>query len=188
MAFVIADVSGKGPEAAIQTIRAKHVIRSYATAGYGPAKILSMLNHHVLTSSQQMTRAVTVFYAEACLEEMTLTYACAGHEQPLFWKKGEQEATLLDADGIMIGAWEEAEFEEKSISIEKDSWLLLYTDGLTEARSPSGEFFGLERIREIAVAHDSNSAQRLVNRLYSRIRKFTRERISDDFSLLAVKF
>jgi len=187
-AFVIADVSGKGPEAAIQTIRAKHVIRSYATAGYGPAKILSMLNRHVLTSSSQMTRAVTVFYAEACLENMTLDYACAGHEQPLYLEAGSEKATLLDADGIMIGAWEDAEFEQKSIKISKDSWLLLYTDGLTEARSPAGEFFELERITEIFEKHEGNSAQSLVNRLYSRIRKFTREHITDDFSLLAVKF
>ena len=78
--------------------------------------------------------------------------------------------------------------EEKSLTIEPDAWLLLYTDGLTEARAPSGEFFGLERIVEIVKEHEGNSAQRLVNRLYSRIRKFTRERISDDFSLLAVKF
>jgi phosphoserine phosphatase RsbU/P len=186
--FVIADVSGKGPEAAIQTIRAKHVIRSYATAGYGPAKILTMLNQHVLKSSSDMTRAVTVFYAEACLREMTLTYACAGHEQPLYWEGPETEAELLKADGIMIGAWAEAEFEEKSHSIAPGSWLLMYTDGLTEARSPSGEFFGLERIKNILEKHEGNSAQRLVNRLYSRIRKFTRERITDDFSLLAVRF
>lgn len=187
-AFVIADVSGKGPEAAIQTIRAKHVIRSYATAGYGPAKIMEMLNKHVLTSTSQMTRAVTVFYAEACLENMTLDFACAGHEQPLFWTNNDKKTNLLEADGIMIGAWEEAEFVQQTIKLEKDSWLLLYTDGLTEARSPDGEFFGLERIQEIAENHEGNSAQRLVNRLYSRIRKFTRERITDDFSLVVVKF
>ena len=187
-AFVIADVSGKGPEAAIQTVRAKHVIRSYATAGYGPAKILEMLNHHVQTSVSGMTRAVTVFYAEADLETKTLRYACAGHEQPLYWTLRNTDPILLNADGIMIGAWDGAVFEEKSLTIEPDSWLLLYTDGLTEARSPAGEFFGLDRIIEIVKEHEGNSAQRLVNRLYSRIRKFTRERISDDFSLLAVKF
>jgi sigma-B regulation protein RsbU (phosphoserine phosphatase) len=77
-----------------------------------------------------MTRAVTVFYAEACLKEMTLTYACAGHEQPLYWKGPDTEADLLKADGIMIGAWAEAEFEEKSLSIASGSWLLMYTDGL----------------------------------------------------------
>ena len=119
---------------------------------------------------------------------MTLTYACAGHEQPLYWKGPDTEADLLKADGIMIGAWAEAEFEEKSLSIASGSWLLMYTDGLTEARSPSGEFFGLERIKNILEKHEGNSAQRLVNRLYSRIRKFTRERITDDFSLLAVRF
>ena len=135
-----------------------------------------------------MTRAVTVFYAEACLESMTLKYASAGHEQPLYWKGPSTVADLLKAEGIMIGAWAEAEFEEESLKIEPGSWLLMYTDGLTEARSPSGEFFGLERIQRILERHEGNSAQRLVNRLYSRIRKFTRERITDDFSLLAVRF
>ena len=146
-----------------------------------------MLNKHILSSSE-MTRAVTVFYAEANLKELTLDYACAGHEQPLFWHSKDDEASLLEADGIMIGAWEDAEFEQKSVKLSKDSWILLYTDGLTEARSPSGEFFGLERIKEIVEQHEGNSAQRLVNRLYSRIRKFTREKITDDFSLMAVKF
>lgn len=186
--LVIADVSGKGPEAAIQTIRAKHVIRSYAMAGYGPGEILAMLNRHVMTSTAHMSRAVTVFYAEACLETQTLRYACAGHEQPFFWSSTAPKPTLLEADGIMIGAWEDAEFEEKSLKLDPGAWILLYTDGLTEARSPSGEFFGQERIQEIVEKHEGNSAQRLVNRLYSRIRKFTREKITDDFSLLAVKF
>ncbi len=187
-AFVIADVSGKGPEAAIQTIRAKHVIRSYTTAGYGPSQILSMLNRQVLNSSSHMNRPVTVFYAQACLETRTLRYASAGHEQPLFWTQANRTPVLLDADGIMLGAWEEIEFEEKTLKIEPDSWILLYTDGLTEARSPSGEFFGLDRIVSIVSDYKGNSAQRLVNRLYSKIRKFTREHITDDFSLLAVKF
>ncbi len=186
--FVIADVSGKGPEAAIQTIRAKHVIRSYATAGYGPAQILSMLNRQVLRSNRKMDRPVTVFYAQACLETRTLRYASAGHEEPLYWTKEDPRPRLLSADGIMIGAWDEAEYEEKTIEIPPDSWLLLYTDGLTEARSPSGEFFGLERIVKIAEEYQGQSAQRLVNRLYSKIRKFTREHITDDFSLLIVKF
>lgn len=187
-AFVIADVSGKGPEAAIQTVRAKHVIRSYAIAGYRPARILEMLNHHVQATTSELTRAVTVFYAEADLKTRTLRYACAGHEQPLYWASPHSEPKLLSADGIMIGACEDALYEERSLTIDPHAWLLLYTDGLTEARSPSGEFFGLERIIELVQEHEGQSAQRLVNRIYSKIRKFTREMISDDFSLLCVHF
>ncbi len=187
-ALVIADVSGKGPEAAIQTVRAKHVINSYALADYPPGKILEMLNEQVQRSEAGMTRQVTVFYAEADLEKRTLTFACAGHEPPIFWVTGRQKPQLLEADGIMIGAIEGVEFEQRTIELVPDSWLLLYTDGITEARSPSGEFFGLERVLEVLDEHTGNSAQRLVNRLYTRIRKFTRERITDDFSLLAVRF
>ncbi|MGE0488458.1 MAG: GAF domain-containing protein [Vulcanimicrobiota bacterium] len=185
-ALVIADVSGKGPDAAIQTARAKHVIKSYAMANYEPGKILEMLNRHL--SDSDMARQVTVFYAEADLDARTLTFACAGHEPPIFWVPGAQEPVLLRADGIVLGALDGATFEQGTIEVPKDAWILLYTDGLTEARSPSGEFFGLERVFEVLKEHTGNSAQRLVNRLYTRIRKFTRERITDDFSLLAVRF
>lgn len=187
--LVIADVSGKGPEAAIQTVRAKHVIKSYAVAGHGPAQILKMLNEHVSTADSGMSRQVTVFYAEADLEARTLKFASAGHEPPLFRASAaSQDIQMLTADGIMIGALPDANFEEKCIDLPSGSWLVLYTDGITEARSPSGEFFGLDRVLDILAEHEGNSAQRLVNRIYTKVRKFTREKITDDFSLLAVGF
>lgn len=187
-ALVIADVSGKGPEAAIQTVRAKHVIKSYAVAGHTPAQILSMLNDHVTSADSGMSRQVTVFYAEADLEARTLKYASAGHEPPLYRSSKSAAIEQLTADGIMIGALPHAQYEERCIELPEGSWLVLYTDGITEARSPSGEFFGLDRVIAMLSEHEGNSAQRLVNRIYTKVRKFTREKITDDFSLLAVGF
>jgi sigma-B regulation protein RsbU (phosphoserine phosphatase) len=184
--MVIADVSGKGPDAAIQALQAKHILGSYALAGYGPSASLRMLNHQV--SQQNISKQVTVFCAQADLARRQLRFACAGHEQPLFYRKGDSEPSLLKAEGILIGAIDDYEYVEQTVELEPGSLLLLYTDGITEARNPQGEFFGLARIMQALVSHGEGHPTRLVNGLYNRVRKFTRENITDDFSLLAVRF
>lgn len=184
--LVMADVSGKGPDAAIQTVRAKHILKSYALAGYSPRKILSLLNHQV--GQDQIVRQVTVFYAEADLKTRRLRFGSAGHEPPIFWSPHQEKPRLLYAEGILIGAVPEATYEDCSIELPEGSWLILYTDGLTEARNEEGEFFGLQRVLELLQTHPGNSPQRLVNRIYDEVRKFTNGKLSDDFSVMAIRF
>ncbi len=184
--LVMADVSGKGPDAAIQTVRAKHILKSYALAGYSPRKVLSLLNHQV--GQDQIVRQVTVFYAEADLKTRRLRFASAGHEPPIFWSPHQEKPRLLYAEGILIGAIPEATYEDCSIELPEGSWLILYTDGLTEARNEEGEFFGLQRVLELLQTHTGNSPQRLVNRIYDEVRKFTNGKLSDDFSVMAIRF
>jgi serine phosphatase RsbU (regulator of sigma subunit)/putative methionine-R-sulfoxide reductase with GAF domain len=187
LVFVIADVSGKGPEAAIQTLRAKHILRSYAFAGYGPAECLRLLNQQI--GRDDGARHLSLFCAEADLTLRTLRFASAGHEPPIYWNSGLEAPLFLTAEGILIGAIEETVYEERSVPIPPDSWLVLYTDGVTEARNPANEFFGMERIlQSIQEAKSPSSPQRFVNNLYSRVRKFTRENITDDFSVMAIRF
>ncbi|MBS2038413.1 SpoIIE family protein phosphatase [bacterium] len=184
--LVIADVSGKGPDAAIQALQAKHILGSYALAGYGPAASLRMLNHQIAQHSS--SKQITVFCAQADMTRRQLRFACAGHEQPLFMKPGGAEPELLRAEGILIGAIDDYEYPEQTVELQEGSLVLLYTDGITEARTPQGEFFGLSRIMQAMVAHGDGHPTKLVNGLYNKVRKFTRENITDDFSLLAVRF
>jgi sigma-B regulation protein RsbU (phosphoserine phosphatase) len=184
--LVIADVSGKGPDAAIQALQAKHILGSYALAGYGPAASLRMLNHQ--NAQHHSTKQVTVFCAQADMTRRVLRFACAGHEQPLFFRKGDPEPELLRAEGILIGAIDDYEYPEQTVDLAPGSLILLYTDGITEARTPQGEFFGLARIMQAMVSHGEAHPTKLVNGLYNKVRKFTRENITDDFSLLAVRF
>lgn len=184
--LVIADVSGKGPDAAIQALQAKHILGSYALAGYGPSASLRMLNHQIAQHSS--SKQITVFCAQADMTRRLLRFACAGHEQPLFIRPGVAEPELLEAEGILIGAIDDYEYPEQTVDLEAGSLVLLYTDGITEARTPQGEFFGLSRIMQAMVAHGDAHPTKLVNGLYNKVRKFTRENITDDFSLLAVRF
>lgn len=184
--LVIADVSGKGPDAAIHTLQAKQAVRCFTAAGYSPGRCLEMLNRQVATNAD--ARQVSMFCAMVDLESRQLTYASAGHEQPVFWCAQSKEAHLLAAEGILIGALDEAEYEEKTIPLAPDSVLLLYTDGITEARNGRGEFFGVERVLDIVKHNAFDRAQRLVDVLYNRVRKFSREKTADDLSILGVRF
>ena len=187
LVLVIADVSGKGPEAAIQTLRAKHILRSHAFAGYGPADCLRLLNQQI--GRDDNARHLSLFCAEADLSTRTLRFACAGHEPPIYWHSDLEAPRFLTAEGILIGAIDETVYEERSVPIPPDSWLVLYTDGVTEARNQTNEFFGMDRIlQSIQEMKAQITPQRFVNNLYTRVRKFTRENITDDFSVMAIRF
>ena len=184
--LVIADVSGKGPDAAIHTMKAKYSVRCFTAAGYSPGRCLEMLNRQV--GKESNARQVSVFCAQVDLETRLLTFASAGHEQPVFWNPYTQEAELLCAEGILVGALDDAEYQECTVELPANSLLVLYTDGITEARNPRGEFFGVEKVLDIVQNNTKESAQRLVDILYNRVRKFSREKTADDLSILAVRF
>ncbi len=181
----IADVSGKGPDAAIHTVQIKVALRCFVTAGYGPADCLKLLNLQL--SRETNTRFATLFCACIYPRQKTLRYACAGHEPPVFWDSKTQTAQFLTADGLLLGAMEDSVYEEKMMQYSPESILLLYTDGITEARNAQGEFFGTDRVLESVEKNSAATPQKLVDTIYARVRKFARDQTSDDLSLLAVR-
>lgn len=189
--LVIGDVSGKGAEAAIQTIRAKHLLRSFAMSGHPPREVLRRLNSHLTRDDSGDDRQITLFYAEADLETRRLYFSCAGHEPAILWGP-EGNLELLEADGVLLGVVSDARFEERSTSIPEGSTLLMCTDGITEARNPQGQFFGPERVRQTILRYGLGeralSPQSLADRLYTQVRQFTRSPLCDDLSVLVARF
>lgn len=181
----IADVSGKGPDAAIHTVQIKVALRCFVAAGFGPADCLRMLNQQL--TKETNTRYVSLFCACIYPRQKTLRYASAGHEPPVFWDAKKKECQLLSADGLLLGALEDSTYEEKMMQYSPESVMVLYTDGITEARNAQGEFFGTERIVDSVEKNASATPQKLVDTLYNRVRKFARDQTSDDLSLLAVR-
>jgi len=189
--LVIGDVSGKGPEAAIQTIRAKHLLRSFAMSGHPPREVLRRLNSHLTRDGAGDDRQITLFYAEADLETRRLYYSCGGHEPAILWRP-DGRIELLEADGVLLGVVADARFEERSACIPEGSTLLMCTDGITEARNPQGQFFGPERVQQTVLRYGLGeralSPQSLADRLYTQVRQFTQSQLSDDLSVLVARF
>lgn len=185
VALVMADVGGKGPEAAIQTVRAKHVVRTCALAGYRPTAILEMLNRIINEDAEG--RIVTLFYAVLDLEARQLTYCNAGHEPAVLCRPDTGELRQLETTGVLLGATDKMNVREETLNFPAGASLLLYTDGVTEARAPGGEFLGSLAVLQLAARLGGGDPQVLVDELYREVDRFSHGQLGDDLTLLAVR-
>lgn len=185
--LVIADVTGKGAEAAIQALRVKHVVESYATAGASPGEILRLLNVQLHKRSER-TEPVTIFYCNVDVAQQEIVYASAGHEPAILWNAETRTQVQLHTGNMLVGAFPGIRYDERLQPYRKGDYLLLYTDGVTEARSPDGDFFGLDRLVSTLESERDYGPERLANRIYYRVYHFTRGQVTDDLSVLAVRF
>lgn len=185
--LVISDVSGKGTQAAIYNARAKYILKSYAMADYSPSGILTLLNM-IIEEEAAQEKFISLLYVDLDVEANEIIVSSAGHEPLIVWDDSEKEAIIIDEPkDLPIGILPDSTYTEKIYRIGKGDILVLYTDGITEARSREGEFFGTERILEIIESSFHLNAQTLASKIYTTVQKFTRRKITDDFSLLVVK-
>lgn len=184
--MVISDVSGKGTPAAIYNARAKYVIRSYAIADYSPADILTLLNH-MMEEETAIDKFISVLYLDLDVESFEVFFSSAGHEPLILWDNSEKEAKVFEKSNLPIGVLPDTVYDENFFTVGKGDIIVLYTDGITEARSRDGEFFGIERLVQIVRENFHLSAQVLANKIHTSIQKFTRRKFTDDVSLLVVK-
>ena len=187
VAVTIADVAGRGSEAAIEAVRIKHTIQICAAAGYPPGLLVTLLNEQLHRTSEGPPRTVTLFYGEMDLARGTFRFVSAGHEPPIIWHPGAGAASLLGSGGIVLGAVPDAVYEEVVMQLERGSWMALYTDGITEARSPAGEFFGQERLLELLASTQARTARSLAESVDREVQRFVRGRLLDDLSLLVLR-
>jgi sigma-B regulation protein RsbU (phosphoserine phosphatase) len=143
--LVLADVSGKGTAAALLMAATRGVLRSLAEASCTPSEVLEKLNR-LLVEDLPPARFVTMVFAVLDPAERTLTFASAGHLQPLLIQG--QEARFLHTDtglplGLALGEYSEAE-----IQLAPGSRVVFYSDGITEAATTDEEEYGQLRLKE----------------------------------------
>jgi PAS domain S-box-containing protein len=135
--IAIGDVCGKGPDAAALTSLARYTIR--ALAGHDPANVLCLLNDNVLRDPPLLPeQLVTVLFAVASLQDdgLRVDVAAAGHPPPLV-RRGDGMIERIAASGPLVGLMESPEYATHRVTLGPGDALLLYTDGLTDARAPT---------------------------------------------------
>lgn len=184
LGLVMADVSDKGMAAALFMALTRSLIRAEAKRQGSPRQVL--LNVHRLL--MEMSRAgmfVTVFYGVFDPVRGNLRYARAGHDYPLLYRSGSEECQSLTAYGMALGYVEEVFLEEDGVELDPGDRLVLYTDGICHAESSSGEFFGMERLRQTVCNAGSHDAQALCDLIFDRVSTFqTGAAQFDDMALL----
>ncbi len=182
-ALVIGDVSGKGLRAAVHTAMIKYTLRAYLNEGHSPGTALRLLNR---TADQFSENAAFVTLFVGVLDSSTaeLTYASAGHE-PAIYIHNETRLSL-PATGIPLGIDTDADYEEGRIVLQPGSTLLLYTDGISEARS-DGFVLGAEGIEQQLAVCESLTSEDVAKCVHRMALEYAGGELKDDAAILAVR-
>ena len=184
LVFAIADISGKGISAAILMANVQALLRTLSETAIPPAEVCRRLNHH-LHQVTDASKFATFFYAEWCAVEHKLSYVNAGHCAPV--SVGSLCGRKLSEGGFPLGMFPGAEFQTGEVVLQAGDLLVLYSDGITEAVSKSGEEFGDGRLHaEIERLSDSSLAE-IQAGVLEAVRKWADEELEDDMTLLMVR-
>ena len=117
-----------------------------------------------------------------------LTFVNGGHNPPMLQRAAVGKTIKLKSKGIILGLLGEVTYEEKSIVLDPGDILVLYTDGVVEARNPAKEFFGEEKLQNLLSKHHSLSPDELKDKIYKAICRHTKDaEQQDDITLLILK-
>lgn len=184
LGLAILDSSGHGLPAALL---ARDAITGLRMGVWDDRPIPVMIErlNKVIARAALASKFVSLFYAEL-RHDGQLTYCNAGHNPPLI---GRHDTFFeLDRGGTLLGPLPSATFETADVWMEPGDVLLLYTDGVVERQSPSGEEFGLHRLRTLVRALDGAAAASIVGEVLSTVDSFgDGEPMADDVTVLAVR-
>jgi serine phosphatase RsbU (regulator of sigma subunit) len=183
LAAVIGDVSGHGIEPSITAFQVKYLLRVFLRQFRDPAQALEELNAQIsaqTTADEFVSLCVVVFDPAAG----TLRYASAGHPAAWLWHDGEVRP--LRATGPLLTLDRNASYTSREIPLEPGDLLLLYTDGLAEARAGEA-LFGEERIAAAVRRDPGADTDVLCKSLLESARDFASAPLADDIAILAVR-
>ena len=186
LVFVIADVSGKGMSAALVMAVTRTIVRNLAENGKTPARILAETNE-LLRESHGGSAFVTILLGIYNTNSGRIMYANGGHSPPLLVDRHGNARSVGEATGTIVGMLENQEYANAEMRLLPGETLLLFTDGITEARSPGGEFYGEGRIRAFLEANHGKSAEALCDTLEKEICDFQKMNLADDLTILALR-
>lgn len=183
LAAVIGDVTGHGIDASITAFQAKYLLRVFLEQFRDPAQALEQLNAQ-MSGSERLEEFISLCVVVFDTDAGTLRYASAGH--PAAWLWHDRDLRPLPATGPLLMLDPKAPFHSRELDLEEGDLVVLYTDGLAEARA-GAEQFGEERIGA-AIRRDPGAAPEILCKdLLEQARDFAQQPISDDVAILAVR-
>jgi serine phosphatase RsbU (regulator of sigma subunit) len=183
VAVVIGDVTGHGIEPSITAFQAKELLRVFLHEYRDPAQALEVLNERMSLHARP-EEFVSIFVGVLDSEASTVRYASAGHPVGWLWHDGDMQP--LPSTGPLLLLDPRAGFHSRELVLDVDDLLVVYTDGLAEARAGQAQF-GEERIAQFIRRDPGIDAQVLCKALVEAARDFSSTPITDDTAVLAVR-
>ena len=184
LAVVLGDVTGHGIEAAADMAMAKFVFRSLAREHPEPNEFLAAAND-VVVGEIAPGKFITMVYLVIDGATGAIVGAGAGHPPPRVVTPGG-DVNPLEVRGLVLGIEAGQTYEEMRTSLEVGGAVVLYTDGVLEARH-EGELYGFERLDAIVAAGRHLSAQDLAETILADCRDFAKNELADDCAVVVIK-
>ena len=179
--LLVGDVSGHGIQAARTATFVKDVVHAFAHQSVRPHEVVESTN--TLLVEKDLPGFVTLFLGILDTETGTLRYVSAGHPET-FLRRTSGEPQLLGSGSSPLGIFPDASWKPGIVHLEPGDLLLLYTDGVLEARR-NGELFGLKRLESV-LKRKRLSVERLPHAVLDEVLAFSGGRLRDDVAVLAV--
>ncbi|MCK4316693.1 MAG: PP2C family protein-serine/threonine phosphatase, partial [Anaerolineae bacterium] len=191
LGIVIADVSDKGMAAALFMALTRSIVRASVGHAPSPADGIARANRLICADSTG-GMFVTLFYALLNPEAGEITYVNAGHNPPLLCKQGDRaeqdQLTQLTRTGMALGVVADSPFEQRTVHLDPGDFVLLYTDGVTDATDAHLQDFGMERLRRVILDQQHAPATDVVAALEQAIGDFTSSTAPfDDIAIVVMK-
>jgi serine phosphatase RsbU (regulator of sigma subunit) len=187
--FIIADASGKGLPGTLYMTRSRSVFRVVSSEESHPGDILSRSNDYIAAdASSGKGMFITTLYLLYDKEKKKMTCANAGHYPPLWFKAKEKIFVETAVSGVPVGILPGQTYAEEMIQLASQDLLVMYTDGVTEAKAAHGEMFGIERLKQLVKQHSSLSAHDLFVKIEDGIKAFIGQAPPfDDMTLIVIR-
>jgi PAS domain S-box-containing protein len=183
--FVIGDVCGTGAEAASVAVHVRHAVRA-AAEGLTPSEVLTRVNASLLDDLGDQRFCTAVYgMLERRGADVHVTVASAGHPFPVLIR-ADGDLELLACGGTLLGVLDDASFDQDERVLGAGDALVLYTDGVVEARNASGWFGEAGLVRCIREAH-GRSAVGMAEHIEAEVLRFCATTSADDIAVLVVK-
>jgi phosphoserine phosphatase RsbU/P len=188
MGFALGDVAGKGPPAALLSAMMQGIFAAQAASSDSPSQTISKVNLALYRRGIE-SRFVTLMYG-AMNPDGRLTYCNAGHNPPLIISPGDStQVRRLECGGPIVGLFDAATFEEETVTLQPGDWLIVFSDGVSEAMSASADEYGESRIVSLVERNKELEPRQLLEALFADVREFTRGAAqSDDITAMVLRY
>jgi len=186
--FIVADVAGKSIAAALYMAIARALFRAVARGAASVPDVVARMNQELARDNE---RLMFVTAAVGCLDLKTGTVALvdAGHTAAVIADRGGVRDVPDVPKGMALGVVDDASYVEARFTLDPDATVVLYTDGLADARAPGGEMFGEARLRDAIASAAEESADTLVAQVFGAVERFAAGAPpDDDLTLLALRY
>jgi len=186
LALALGDVAGKGISAALLMASLQAALRmQLREPGLSSSQLVGRINQH-LHANTAPEKYATFYFSLFDDESGTLTYTNAGHLPPLLFRNGE--VIPLDVNGMVVGAFPFATYNESQVTLLSGDLLVGYTDGITEPENEYGEMFGEERLIDIVRKTGHLDDDHIIGAVIDAVQQFTGSpELQDDMTLIVAR-